>query len=211
MRTPVRPHLLLALLVALVTFGSAEPASATEKLSYNYGSALYFQSDDLKGVSVMTSGQVRETVRLTLDYRHADVDTETPGFDLTTRALFGGAGYMFRQLDKADFIIDVGAYFADVELETPIGDTSNQDAGAFIGVRARILAARKLEVEPFVRYINSLESGADSSVFDFGIEGRFYISKNVALHASVEESDFYDQTMFGLGIRFGQQRDRFNF
>ena len=69
MRTPVRPHLLLALLVALVTFGSAEPASATEKLSYNYGSALYFQSDDLKGVSVMTSGQVRETVRLTLDYR----------------------------------------------------------------------------------------------------------------------------------------------
>ena len=35
MRTSIRSHSLLALLVILVTFGTAEPASATEKLSYN--------------------------------------------------------------------------------------------------------------------------------------------------------------------------------
>ena len=211
MRTYVRSHSLLALLVMLVTFGTAEPASATEKLSYNYGSAVYFQSDDLEGISVMTSGQAQKNVRLMFDYRYTDVDNGVTGFDLTSQAVFAGAGYMFRQLDKADFIVDVGAYFANLELEADGVDFENKDGGAFIGLRARILAAQRFEVEPYVRYSNSLERGADSTVFDFGVEGRYYITRRVAVHATIEDSDFYGETMYGFGVRFGQQYDRFNF
>ena len=70
MKTSLRSHLLLALLVMLVTFGSAEPVSATEKVSYNYGSASYFLGDDVQGAQILASGQAHKNLRLVFDYRY---------------------------------------------------------------------------------------------------------------------------------------------
>lgn len=211
MRTTLRSHLLLGLLVALVTFGSAQPVQATEKVSYNYGSVSYFYADDLDGVSILASGQARKNVRLTLDYRYSDVDTGVSGFDVSSHGGFAGVGYMFRQLEWADFIVDVGGYFARVEAELAGTSAKASDGGAYTSLRARILPANRVELEPYVRYYNTLDSGADSDGFDFGLEGRFFVTKSLGLHLSVEESEFYDETVFALGFRFGQQRDLQNF
>ncbi len=211
MRTSVRSHLLLGLLVAIVTFGSAEPVKATEKVSYNYGSASYFHGDDLKGMSILASGQARRNIRLSLDYRYADLDTNLSGFDVDSHAAFGGVGYMFRQLDWADFIVDVGGYYAKVKADLGGVSDSANDGGAFVSLRGRMLPMNRVEVDPYVRYYHTLDSGGDSDGFDFGLEGRFFFTKNLAIQATAEESDFYDETVFSLGIRFGQQRDLQNF
>ena len=213
MRTSLRSHLLLVLLVALVTLGSAEPASATDKISYNYGSAAYFMSDDLKGVSILASGQARKNVRLLMDYRYSDFDTDVANLDVTTHAIFGGVGYMFRQWAKGDVIVDAGGYFARVKADFGATETEADDGGAFVSLRARIVPANRIEVEPYVRYFHTLDSdpGVDDDGFDFGIEGRFFFSRSLAVHASVEESDFHDDTVFSVGFRFGQQRDLQNF
>jgi len=211
MRTSIRSHLLLGLLVAIVTFGSSEPASATEKVSYNYGSASYFQGDDLKGASILASGQAAKNIRLSFDYRYTDVDSGVSGLDLNSHGAFAGVGYMFRQVDWADFIVDVGGYFASAEAKFNGASAKAKDGGAFVSLRSRMLPANRFEVEPYVRYYHTLDGGGDSDGFDFGLEGRFYFSNSVAVQAIVEESDFYNETVFSLGIRFGQQRDKFNF
>ena len=209
MRTSARSHFLLGLLVVLVTFGSAEPASATDKVSYNYGNASYFYGDDMSGVSILASGQAHKNIRLTLDYRYTDVDTDVSGLDVTSHGGFAGVGYLFRQLDWADFIVDVGGYYARVEATAFGSSAHTSDGGAYTGVRARMLPVNRVEIEPYVRYFNTLKSSGDG--WDFGLEGRFFFTKNIAVHASVEESDFYGETIFGLGLRFGQQRDLQNF
>ena len=177
MRTSLRSHFLLGLLIALVTFGSAQPASATDKVSYNYGNASYFYGDDMSGVSILASGQASKNIRLIADYRYTDVDTDVSGLDITSHGGFAGVGYMFRQLDRADFIVDVGGYFASVEAESGGTSAKAKDGGAFISVRGRILPAKRFEVEPYVRYYHTLESGGDSDGFDFGFEESFITIK----------------------------------
>ena len=216
MKTSLRSHLLLALLVMLVTFGSAEPVSATEKVSYNYGSASYFLGDDVQGAQILASGQAHKNLRLVFDYRYTDVDVDVAGVDVSSHGGFAGVGYLFRQIEWVDIIADLGGYFASVEVDVDFLDDSTtiKDGGAFAGLRARILPTSRLEVEPFVRYFHSLEDGqdqGDNDGWDFGIEGRYFLGKNFALQASVEDSDFFGETVFSLGFRFGQQRDPKNF
>ncbi len=208
-RADLRPNFRLTLLAALVSFGSALSVSATEKVSYNYGSAAYFAGDDLQGANILASGQVRRNIRLTLDYRYADFDTDLSNVDVTTHTVFAGAGYLFRQLDWADVIVDAGGYFARLNLDAAGADINVNDGGVFTSVKARILPMNRVEIEPYVRYFHTLESNGDG--FDYGLEGRFFFSNNVAIHGSVEESDFYDETVFSLGFRFGQQRDLQNY
>ena len=200
--------------IALTAAMAAAPAGATDKISYNYGSTFWLTGDDFEGVSVLASGQVNRSVRLSLDYRFSDVNTDVTSVDVDAHTAFAGAGWMFRQWDKADVIVDLGAYFARVKAK-PAGleSSTSDDGGAFLSLRGRILAAARVEVEPYVRYYHTLENldVGDEDGFDFGLEGRYYFRDNLGVHLGVEESDFYNDTIFQLGVRFGQQRDLQNF
>ncbi|MEM7218210.1 MAG: hypothetical protein AAF515_07595 [Pseudomonadota bacterium] len=209
MRSPLAIARLTAPAVALVCLTLAAPALATQKLSYNYGTVGYVGSGDIVGVSAYSSGQINRNWRTTGEYRYTD-DDATATADVKAHTGFLSLGYMVRTLPRADILLDAGMFFTHVRAEFATGgNAKGNDAGMFGSLGFRWIIGERWEVEPRVRYYHTLEDSGDG--WDIGLTGRYYLMENLGVYVSIEDSDFWNETLFQLGLRFGEQRDLQNF
>jgi len=199
-------------------------AHASVDLSYNYVQVEYVSVEidngpDGDGFGIAGSAEVGSQVHVLASYGKTDLDScgrcegviqggalfPTPqalplgGYLVDVTTWSAGVGYHTDIARKASFFGEVG--YVDVELDSNIGDVSDDGFSAAIGIRG--LVASKIELVGGISYVDLSDAG-DDTAFSAGI--RFNVTNTVSLGAEYTTSDDSDAVRVGVRIYWGSRR-----
>jgi len=116
---------------------------------------------------------------------------------MDTTSWSAGVGYHKDIAEKASFFGEVG--YVDVDLDSNIGDVSDDGFSAGIGIRG--LVASKVELAGGITYIDLSDAGDDTS---FGAGIFFNVSDIVTLGAAYRTSDDSNSVSASVRIYWGK-------
>ena len=182
---------------ALVASAAILPfAAQAEGLSYSYLEAGYLNTDLDESSETVGGWGLKgswEFIENWFAYgRYADQKTDVAGGEITFQPWDIGVGYAWPIAEQTDIYGTVG--YASVDLDVPsfAGIKNTNDDGYTLGAGIRTRFAESFELEGTFKYQNLSDYGDE---FDFGVQGRWYITDMWALavgyNAGDETSTFY--------------------
>ena len=185
----VKANHLGAVLVAIcgLCFNSATAAELLKNgpsvFNYNFADVLYLNDESADGIGLRFSADIRENYAVQFSYGRVS----DGGFDQDTLA--GGVAYHIaaaRFPGKADWVLDAGLVFVDVE--------GIDDTGLFVNGGIRYAVNEPLEVNAALGI---------STVFDTDVNlllrALYEVSKGFSAFV---ETDIGSDSSLGLGVRF---------
>ncbi len=187
-------------------------AHASVDLSYKYVQVEYVgveidNGPDGDGFGIAGSAEVGSQVHVFASYGKIDLDSlffspqASPlGSDILDSTTWSaGVGYHTDIARKASFFGEVS--YVDVELDSNIGDVSDEGFSAAIGIRG--LVESKIELVGGISYVD-LSNAGDDTAFSAGI--RFNVTDTLSLGAGYTRSDDSDAVSVGVRIYWGSRR-----
>jgi opacity protein-like surface antigen len=174
-----------------------------EGLSYSYLEAGYLNTDLDESSETVGGWGLKGSWEFVDNWfaygRYADQKTDVRGGEIKFQPWDIGLGYAWPLAEQTDIYGTVGYASVDLDVPTAAGIRNTNDDGYTLGAGIRTRFAESFEVEGTFKYQNLSDYGDE---FDFGVQGRWYITDMFALavgyNAGDETSTFYG----GLRLQF---------